>query len=253
MTGYVDLVEQVEKDFHRALLKASLRRWKSRLRRNNRHERLLSFEEAESGWIRSSQAYLGIRAVEVEKITGSVGRYKDFDRTFLPRRQYMSERWCRVDRAYHQRVELPAVSLYKIGEAYFVVDGNHRVSVARYHGARRSTQRSWRSRVALAHTLLGLSLATRSIRHTRRQSRLEQRLQASRKEKEHDLLRGIRALRDQGSQRRSAQGGEQAASREAAAGGPSATVRPTFRLYLEEDAAAAALTFECFEHPDLVD
>jgi hypothetical protein len=29
---------------------------------------------------------------------------------------------------------LPAVSLYKIGEAYFVRDGNHRVSVARYHG-----------------------------------------------------------------------------------------------------------------------
>ena len=134
MTGYVDLVEQVEKDFHRALLKASLRRWKSRLRRNNRHERLLSFAEAESGWICSSQAYLGIRAVEVEKITGSVGRYKDFDRTFLPRKQYMRERWGRVDRAYHQRVELPAVSLYKIGDAYFVVDGNHRASVARYHG-----------------------------------------------------------------------------------------------------------------------
>ena len=49
MTGYVGLEEQVDKDFHRALLKASLRRWKSRLRGNNRHERLLSFEEAESG------------------------------------------------------------------------------------------------------------------------------------------------------------------------------------------------------------
>ena len=45
MTGYFDLVEQVEKDFHRALLKASLHRWKSRLRGNNRHEPLLSFEE----------------------------------------------------------------------------------------------------------------------------------------------------------------------------------------------------------------
>jgi hypothetical protein len=30
---------------------------------------------------------------------------------------------------------LPAVSLYKIGEHYFVRDGNHRVSVARFHGA----------------------------------------------------------------------------------------------------------------------
>jgi hypothetical protein len=46
----------------------------------------------------------------------------------------MGGRWGRVDRAYHRGVELPAVSLYKIGEAYFVRDGNHRVSVARYHG-----------------------------------------------------------------------------------------------------------------------
>jgi hypothetical protein len=29
---------------------------------------------------------------------------------------------------------LPPVSLYKLGDAYFVLDGNHRVSVARYHG-----------------------------------------------------------------------------------------------------------------------
>jgi hypothetical protein len=47
----------------------------------------------------------------------------------------MVHRWGRVDRAYHQGVELPAVSLYKIGEAYFVRDGNHRVSVAKYHQA----------------------------------------------------------------------------------------------------------------------
>jgi hypothetical protein len=77
----------------------------------------------------------GIRVVEVEKITGSVGRYKDFDRSFLPNKQSMSQRWSRIDRAYHQGVELPAVSLYKIGEAYFVRDGNHRVSVAKFHKA----------------------------------------------------------------------------------------------------------------------
>jgi hypothetical protein len=134
MTGYVGVREQVDKDFHRALLKSSLRRLKARLRGDTRHERLLSFEETKSGWVRSSQAYRGMRTVEVEKITGSVGRYKDFDGSFLPRRQSMNARWSRVDSAYHQGVELPAVSLYKIGEAYFVRDGNHRVSVARYHG-----------------------------------------------------------------------------------------------------------------------
>lgn len=74
-----------------------------------------------------------MRTVEVEKITGSVGRYKDFDGSFLPLKKSMTQRWGRIDRAYHRGVELPAVSLYKIGEAYFVRDGNHRISVARYH------------------------------------------------------------------------------------------------------------------------
>ena len=135
MTGYVGVREQVDKDFHRALLKASLRRWKERLHRRSdtHHECLLSFEEAKSALVRTSQAYRGMRTVEVEKIAGSVGRYKDFDGSFLPRKSSMGERWSRVDSAYHKGVELPAVSLYKLGDEYFVRDGNHRVSVARYH------------------------------------------------------------------------------------------------------------------------
>ena len=82
-----------------------------------------------------SQVYRGIRTVEVEKITASVGRCRDFDGSFLPLRVSMAHRWGRVDRAYHRGVELPAVSLYKLGDAYFVRDGNHRVSVAKYHNA----------------------------------------------------------------------------------------------------------------------
>ena len=136
MIGYVAVDEQVDKDFHRALLKVSLHGMWDRMRRRSAHEHLLAFEEANAALENSSQACLpGIRPVEVEKIVGSVGRYKDFDRDFLPRKKYMCQRWSRVDRAYHEGVELPTVSLYKIGEAYFVSDGNHRVSVAKYHNA----------------------------------------------------------------------------------------------------------------------
>jgi hypothetical protein len=46
----------------------------------------------------------------------------------------VGERWKRIDRAFHRGEELPPVSLYKIGDSYFVADGNHRVSVVRYHG-----------------------------------------------------------------------------------------------------------------------
>jgi hypothetical protein len=134
MIGYVSVQEQVQHDFHRARRKASLRRLRNRLGRDSAHEHLLSFEEAKDALTRWTQAYQGMRIVEVNKITGSVGRWRDFDGSFLPLKVSMGERWGRIDRAYHRGNELPAVSLYKIGEAYFVRDGNHRVSVARYHG-----------------------------------------------------------------------------------------------------------------------
>ena len=72
--------------------------------------------------------------MQVEKIGGSVGGRGDFDRSFLPARASVGERWKRIDRVFHRGEDLPPVELYRIREAYFVVDGHHRVSVARYHG-----------------------------------------------------------------------------------------------------------------------
>ena len=135
MIGYVGVDEQVDKDFYRALRRASLHRWRDRVLRRSSQGHVRSFEEAKGALKQWSQVYRGMKTVEVEKIVGSVGRCRDFDESFLPVRISVSGRWSRVDRAYHQGIELPAVSLYKIGDAYFVRDGNHRVSVARYHGA----------------------------------------------------------------------------------------------------------------------
>jgi hypothetical protein len=122
LIGYVGAEEQVDKDFHRALLKASLRRLRDRLRKDSDRCRPVSFDEAKGALAWCGQAYSGIRPVEVEKITGSVGRYRDFDAFFLPLKKCMGERWGRVDRAYQRGQELPAVSLYKVGGAYFVRD-----------------------------------------------------------------------------------------------------------------------------------
>jgi hypothetical protein len=77
---------------------------------------------------------LGLRVVEVSKIVGSVGRHEAFDRTFMPKKASLAERWKRVDRAFHRGLDMPAIRLYKVGNSYFVEDGNHRVSVARYQG-----------------------------------------------------------------------------------------------------------------------
>jgi hypothetical protein len=133
MIGYVGVDEQVDRDFYSALRRASLHRLRDRVFGRSAQAKVLSFEEARSALTRWSQVYRGMSTVEVEKIVGSVGRWRDFDGDFLPRKRDMEGRWSRVDRAYHQGVELPSVSLYKIGDEYFVVDGNHRVSVARFH------------------------------------------------------------------------------------------------------------------------
>src|SRR3712207_6699426 len=125
---------QADKDFTRARRKAFLRRIGAFLRRDPGSNRLLSFDEVKSALGALEQVYLGMRTVSVEKIVGSVGRHRDFDRAFLPSKGDLETRWKRIDQMMHRAEELPPISLYKIGDAYFVRDGNHRVSVARQLG-----------------------------------------------------------------------------------------------------------------------
>ncbi len=130
----MDLHEQSERDFSRARRKAFLRRIGAYLRRDPASNQLLSFEEVKGALGLVSQNYLGMREVPVDKIVGSVGRHRDFDRAFLPSKPELGTRWRRIDEIMHRAEELPPVSLFEIGDAYFVQDGNHRVSVARQQG-----------------------------------------------------------------------------------------------------------------------
>ena len=68
-------------------------------------------------------------------ITGSTGRYRDFTRTFLPKSDLNEDRWRRIDDIAHSNTGFPPIEVYKVGDVYFVSDGNHRVSVARMHKA----------------------------------------------------------------------------------------------------------------------
>ncbi len=134
MIKYMSIEEQVDVDFSRARHRALLRRLKARLRGDPSSTSPLSFEEVRKALAVSNKVRIGRRVVPVERIVGTVGRYRDFDRAFLPARAGMGEKWKRIDRAFHRGQELPPVMLYKVGEAYFVEDGNHRVSVAHYQG-----------------------------------------------------------------------------------------------------------------------
>jgi hypothetical protein len=77
---------------------------------------------------------LGLQEVPIERIVGSSGRYRDFDLAFLPLRREKDGRWRRVAMADRQGFKLPPPLLYQVGDAYFVEDGNHRVSVASASG-----------------------------------------------------------------------------------------------------------------------
>jgi hypothetical protein len=131
----MDLNEQVDKDFDRARRQGWLRRLVLRFRKEPvSHDTPISFDDVRRSQLAHNRVRKGIRVVDLDKIVGSVGRRRDFDRYFMPLRAAAGERWKRVDLAFYQGKVLPPVSLFKLGDAYFVLDGNHRVSVARYHG-----------------------------------------------------------------------------------------------------------------------
>jgi len=96
---------------------------------------LLSFEEVRWRLGLHNARYLGLQDVDLDHIVGSVGRYQDFTRAFFPRQKGLQERWRRIDRLVTAGGGLPPVELYKVGQVYFVRDGNHRVSVARQNNA----------------------------------------------------------------------------------------------------------------------
>ncbi len=95
---------------------------------------LVSYDEVARRIKTRQQIEMGTRTVPLNQIVGSVGRYRDFTRTFLPRAGINAERWARIDAAMHSLEGFPPIELYKVGEVYFVRDGNHRVSVARANG-----------------------------------------------------------------------------------------------------------------------
>jgi hypothetical protein len=80
-----------------------------------------------------SESYIGVQTIPISSIVGSECRSADFDRRFMPRKGFLLHRWLNVNQAYHQGTQLPAIKVFEIGGSYFVRDGNHRVSVARYH------------------------------------------------------------------------------------------------------------------------
>lgn len=124
--------QAAKSDFERAHLKSFWNEILSKMRRTNNH--LLPFDEVRNVLPMQGQYDLGMKVIPIDHIVGSVNRSNDFDRAFLPIDQHNRDRWINIDRARLQDIELPAIEVYKLDEVYFVIDGNHRVSVAREKG-----------------------------------------------------------------------------------------------------------------------
>lgn len=101
-----------------------------------RNNQLLSFEEVKKEFKLYKQGYLGIKTVRVDNIVGSLDRYRDFDRYFLPKKVHLQRGWAKIHNLTIRDVILPPVKLYKVGNIYFVFDGNHRVSVSKKTGVK---------------------------------------------------------------------------------------------------------------------
>jgi nucleotide-binding universal stress UspA family protein len=116
-------------DFRTARRKAALEEILTRLQ--SRSSDLLSYDDVREKLHAVESGGQTLQEIPLDAIVGSVGRYSDFTRSFLPRSNADQGRWARVRSIAEGLTGLPPIEVYQIGEAYFVRDGNHRVSVAR--------------------------------------------------------------------------------------------------------------------------
>lgn len=132
MGGQYHIALQARNDFESARLRAFFGQVGAFLRR--RPNLLIAFHDVESKLPFEGQLDRGFQTVPIAAVRGSVDRYEDFDRDFLPRQSFTRARWESIGRANLAGINLPPIDVYKVGDVYFVRDGNHRVSVAQQQG-----------------------------------------------------------------------------------------------------------------------
>jgi nucleotide-binding universal stress UspA family protein len=128
----IDITQAVH-DFRSARQKATLQEIIAWLTGNTIE--LLSYDEVRQKLKAQASPKKVLTDIPINAIIGSVNRYQDFSRDFLPGKNIDVERWANVELANSGFAGLPPIEVYQIGEAYFVSDGNHRVSVAKQLGA----------------------------------------------------------------------------------------------------------------------
>jgi hypothetical protein len=74
------------------------------------------------------------RVIPVDAIVGTADATTDFDADFRPTTNRIAARWQRVALAHRRGYPLPPITVIERPDGYYVIDGRHRVSVARAVG-----------------------------------------------------------------------------------------------------------------------
>lgn len=117
--------------FDKARRKEAYRRLSRAIRREpGAGPSLLDLDEVRHRLGVFEESYTGIQPIPVDRIIGTAGRSREFDREFLPLQDEIRERWRRVEQAFPLG-DFPPIAVYEVDGWYFVVDGHHRVAVAK--------------------------------------------------------------------------------------------------------------------------
>jgi hypothetical protein len=96
---------------------------------------LLQFDDAVPDVCRVAEHDVGVRSIALASVVGTVNRRgAEFDRAFRPGGHRLARRWQGIAAARRRGVAMPPIDVYRVGELHFVLDGHHRVSVARAQG-----------------------------------------------------------------------------------------------------------------------
>jgi len=119
--------------FDSARRKEAYRRLSRSVRGGGGSPALLELDDVRARLGVFEETYDGIRPIPVDRVVGTAGRSRDFNRDFLPRDERTRERWRRVEQTF-PRGDFPPIVAYEVDGRYFVVDGHHRVAVAKQRG-----------------------------------------------------------------------------------------------------------------------
>ena len=173
-------------DFDAARFRAFTRSVGSILLRRAR--RLQSIEPVLRAAGLEGRSFGGVREIPLDRIVGSAAppsKTGDFDPGFMPVNRRTRDRWLRIYREMVEGDELPPIDVYKVGDDYYVIDGHHRVSVARSLGRATINARlvEVRTRAPLGRKIDAAALLraaeyaafleTTQLHRTRREARLE--------------------------------------------------------------------------------